>query len=89
MLLLNIGNMRIRSELISMEMVYTRFSTIEAIGDVHLALGDNKHSGDTKYYIVDGSNDPIGLTKARPRKRSNSDGGWSATQVECKRERRL
>ena len=35
--------------------------TIETIGDVHLALGDNRYSGDTQYYIVDGSNAPIGL----------------------------
>ena len=37
--------------------------TIENIGDVHLAIGDNRFIGDTQYYIVDGSNDPIGLTK--------------------------
>ena len=60
-LLLIYGNMRIRSKLISMEMAQG-LRTIETIGDVHLALGDNRYSGDTKYYIVDGSNAPIGLT---------------------------
>ena len=55
--------------------------TIEDTGDVHLALGDNKHSGDTKYYIVDGSNDPIAITKAG-RERGPTDGGWNVTQVE-------
>ena len=36
--------------------------TVENIGNVHLAIGDNQFIGDTKYYIVDGSNEPIGLT---------------------------
>ena len=48
---------------------------------MHLALGDNKHSGDTKYYIVDGSKDPIALTKAG-REKGPTDGGWNVTQVE-------
>ena len=55
--------------------------TIEDIGDVHLALGDNKHSGDTKYYIVDGIKDPIALTKAG-REKGPTDGAGSVTQVE-------
>ena len=35
---------------------------------LHLALGDNKYSGDTKYYIVDGIKDPIALTKGGAQK---------------------
>ena len=34
-----------------------------------------------QYYIVDGSNDPIALTKAG-RERGPTDGGWNVTQVE-------
>ena len=48
---------------------------------LHLALGDNKYSGDTKYYIVDGIKAPIALTKGGP-KRVQLDGGWNVTQVE-------
>ena len=55
--------------------------TIETIGDVHLALGDNRYSGDTKYYIVDGSNAPIGLNVGGA-PRGPTDVGWSVTQVE-------
>ena len=55
--------------------------TIETIGDVHLALGDNGYSGDTQYYIVDGSNAPIGLS-VRGAPRGPTDGGWNVTQVE-------
>ena len=55
--------------------------TIENFGDVHLAVGDNRYSGDTKYYIVDGSNAPIGLSVGGA-PRGPSDGGWSVTQVE-------
>ena len=55
--------------------------TIETIGDVHLALGDNRYSGDTKYYIVDGSNAPIGLNVGGA-PRGPTDGGWNVTQVE-------
>ena len=54
--------------------------TIETIGDVDLAYGDNKYSGDNKYYIVDGIKDPIGLTRGDAPKGPKS--GWSATQVE-------
>ena len=56
--------------------------TIENIGDVQLALGDNRSIGDTQYYIVDGSNDPIGLTKGGSLKGPNSSASWNATQVE-------
>jgi len=55
--------------------------TIETIGDVHLALGDNGYSGDTQYYIVDGSNAPIGLS-VRGAPRGPTDGDWNVTQVE-------
>ena len=55
--------------------------TIENIGDVHLALGDNRITGDTQYYIVDGSNDPIGLTNGGSLIRPNL-AGWNVTQVE-------
>ena len=79
-LLLIYGNMRIRSKLISMEMAQG-LQTIETIGDVHLALGDNRYSGDTQYYIVDGSNAPIGLN-VRGAPRGPTDGGWNVTQVE-------
>ena len=54
--------------------------TIETIGDVHLALGDNGYSGDTQYYIVDGSNAPIGLNVGGA-PRGPTDGGWNVTQV--------
>ena len=55
--------------------------TIETIGDVHLALGDNGYSGDTQYYIVDGSNAPIGLNVGGA-PRGPTDGDWNVTQVE-------
>ena len=54
--------------------------TIENIGDVHLALGDNRFIGDTQYYIVDGSNAPIGLNVGGA-PRGPTDGGWNVTQV--------
>ncbi|MDB9806732.1 hypothetical protein OAC03_02625 [Amylibacter sp.] len=58
--------------------------TIENIGDVHLAIGDNRFIGDSQYYIVDGSNEAIGLTKGssliQPSWYANSS--WSITQVE-------
>ena len=38
-------------------------------------------NGAPQYYIVDGSNDPIGLTNGGP-KGPTSYAGWSATQVE-------
>ena len=59
----------------------TGLRAIETTGDVHLALGDNKYSGDTKYYIVDGIKAPIALTKAGA-PRGPTDGGWNVTQVE-------
>ena len=56
--------------------------TVENIGNVHLAIGDNRFIGDTKYYIVDGIKDPIALTTFGDTKGPNSNPGWSATQVE-------
>ena len=58
----------------------TGLVTVEAIGSVHLKHGDNTYNGAPQYYIVDGSNDPIGLTNGGP-KGSTSYAGWSATQV--------
>ena len=58
----------------------TGLVTVEAIGNVHLKHGDNTYNGAPQYYIVDGSNDPIGLTNGGPRG-STSFAGWSATQV--------
>ena len=55
--------------------------TVEAIGSVHLKHGDNTYNGAPQYYIVDGSNAPIGLTNGGP-KGPTSYAGWSATQVE-------
>ena len=59
----------------------TDLVTIEANGAVHLKHGDNTYNGAPQYYIVDGSNAPIGLTKGSP-KGPTSYTGWSATQVE-------
>ena len=58
----------------------TDLVSVEAIGSVHLKHGDNTYNGAPQYYIVEGSNDPIGLTKGGP-KGSTSYAGWSATQV--------
>ncbi|MBT4999512.1 MAG: hypothetical protein HOM91_01290, partial [Tateyamaria sp.] len=55
---------------------------IEDNGDVHLKHGDNTYNGAPQYYIVDGSNDPIGLTKGGWATNSNPSNGWSVTQVE-------
>ena len=55
--------------------------TVEAIGNVHLKHGDNTYNGAPQYYIVDGTNAPIGLTNGGP-KGPTSYAGWSATQVE-------
>ena len=55
--------------------------TVEAIGSVHLKHGDNTYNGAPQYYIVDGTNAPIGLTNGGP-KGPTSYAGWSATQVE-------
>ena len=52
----------------------------DQIGNVHLKHGDNTYNGAPQYYIVDGSNTPIGLTNGGP-KGSTSYAGWSATQV--------
>ena len=57
--------------------------TIENIGDVHLAIGDNRITGDTQYYIIDGSKDPIGLTRGGSNKGPNSSTDWSVTHVEA------
>ena len=59
----------------------TGLVTVEAIGSVHLKHGDNTYNGAPQYYIVDGSNAPIGLTNGGP-KGPTSYAGWSATQVE-------
>ena len=59
----------------------TGLVTVEAIGDVHLKHGDNTYNGAPQYYIVDGSNDPIAITKAG-REKGPTDGGWNVTQVE-------
>ena len=58
----------------------TGLVTIEANGAVHLKHGDNTYNGAPQYYIVDGTDAPIGLTKGGP-KGSTSYDGWSATQV--------
>ena len=58
----------------------TDLVSVEAIGDVHLKHGDNTYNGAPQYYIVDGSDAPIGLTNGGP-KGSTSYAGWSATQV--------
>ena len=58
----------------------TGLVSVEAIGSVHLKHGDNTYNGAPQYYIVDGSNAPIGLTNGGP-KGPNSYNGWSATQV--------
>ena len=57
--------------------------TIENIGDVYLAIGDNRITGDTQYYIIDGSKDPIGLTRGGSNKGPNSSTDWSVTHVEA------
>jgi Ca2+-binding RTX toxin-like protein len=57
--------------------------TIEDNGNVDLARGDNGFIGDTQYYIVDGTDAPIGLTYRGAPKGPNSFAGWSATQVEA------
>ena len=59
----------------------TGLVTVEAIGNAHLKHGDNTYNGAPQYYIVDGSNDPIGLTNGG-QKGPTSYAGWSATQVE-------
>ena len=58
----------------------TGLVTVEAIGNAHLKHGDNTYNGAPQYYIVDGSNDPIGLTNGG-QKGPTSYAGWSATQV--------
>ena len=42
----------------------TGLVSVQAIGGVHLKHGDNTYNGAPQYYIVDGSNAPIGLTNA-------------------------
>ena len=55
--------------------------TVEAIGNAHLKHGDNTYNGAPQYYIVDGTEAPIGLTNGG-QKGPTSYAGWSATQVE-------
>jgi Ca2+-binding RTX toxin-like protein len=59
----------------------TGLQLVEAIGNVHLKHGDNTYNGAPQYYIVDGNNDPIGLTNAGASSGPASVVGWSATQV--------
>ena len=59
----------------------TGLVSVEAIGSVHLKHGDNTYNGAPQYYIIDGSNEPIGLTVFGATKGPNSI-GWSVTQVE-------
>jgi Ca2+-binding RTX toxin-like protein len=58
----------------------TGLVTVEDNGGVHLKHGDNTYNGAPQYYIVDGTDAPIGLTNGGP-KGSTSYAGWSATQV--------
>ena len=44
----------------------TGLVTVEDNGNVHLKHGDNTYNGAPQYYIVDGSNDPVGLTNGGP-----------------------
>jgi len=60
----------------------TGLVTVETIGSVHLKHGDNTYNGAPQYYIVDGSNAPIGLTDQGGPRGSTSFAGWSATQVQ-------
>jgi Ca2+-binding RTX toxin-like protein len=59
----------------------TGLQPVEEIGGVHLKHGDNTYNGAPQYYIVDGSNAPIGLS-VRGAPRGPTDGGWNVTQVE-------
>ncbi|MDA7759864.1 hypothetical protein N8935_06415 [Amylibacter sp.] len=59
----------------------TGLVTVEDNGDVHLKHGDNTFNGAPQYYIVDGSNDPIGLTKGGASRGPTSYDGWSVTQA--------
>ena len=57
-------------------------ATVENIGDVHLAHWRQSDTVVTpQYYIVDGSNAPIGLNVGGA-PRGPTDGGWNVTQVE-------
>ena len=58
----------------------TGLVTIEDNGGVHLKHGDNTYNGAPQYYIVNGSDTPIGLTSGVPIGSTTID-GWSATQV--------
>ena len=55
----------------------TGLVTVEDNGGVHLKHDDNS------YFIVKGSNDPVGLTSGGASKGPNSFPGWSATQIEA------
>ena len=56
---------------------YTGLVTVEDNGGVNLKHDDNS------YFIVKGSNDPVGLTSGGASKGPNSFPCWSATQVEA------
>ena len=44
----------------------TGLVTVEATGNAYLKHGDNTYNGAPQYYIVDGTDAPIGLTNAGP-----------------------
>ena len=60
----------------------TGLVTIEDKGSVYLKHGDNTYNGTPQYYFVNGSDDPIGLTRGNTPVRTDASNGWSATQVE-------
>ena len=66
----------------------TGLVAVEAIGSVHLKHGDNTYNGAPQYYIVDGSNDPIGLTNGGP-KGFNLLCWLECHPSNCERRRRL
>ena len=49
----------------------TGLVTVEATGNAYLKHGDNTYNGAPQYYIVDGSNAPIALTRRRCLKGTN------------------
>ena len=90
---LSYGKMKKSLIKISMEMVTqvdgdTGLVTVEAIGDVHLKHGDNTYNGAPQYYIVDGTDAPIGLTNGGP-KGSNLLCWLECHPSNSKRRRRL
>ena len=60
----------------------TGLVTIEDKGSVYLKHGDNTYNGTPQYYFVNGSDDPIGLTRGNTPVRTDASNGWNATQVE-------